>query len=70
MSLLTSPSALVIAPALVVLIREIGAIVRQHGAVRGLERIAEHHPDTATLLAAVIDATSTHAMRKSRRHGL
>lgn len=70
MNLLSSQSALVIAACSVAVVREIGAIIRQYGAIRGLERIAAHHPDSAAFLAGVIGATSTPSKRMSRRHRL
>lgn len=47
-------------------IRELGAGLRQRSALRSLERLAEQHPDSATLVPAVVQAaTSTQARRAS-----
>lgn len=55
--------ALGISTALTYGIRELGAALRQRSALRSLERLAEHHPDSANLVPGVVQAaTSTRVL--------
>lgn len=52
-------------------IREICSGLRQRDALRSLERLAEHHPECAELVAGVVNAASPERDRskiKLRRH--
>jgi hypothetical protein len=43
-------------PTFGVCVHEVGALLRQREAIRSLERLAENHPDSAALVAGVIEA--------------
>lgn len=62
---------LVVGSLLGLCVREICSGFRQRDALRSLERLAEHHPECAELVAGVVTAASPEqdrSKKKLRRH--
>jgi len=59
---------LTIVPVLALAIREVGATWRQRGALRSLERLADHHPDCARLVSRVVRPEVSARVSRSHHH--